>query len=576
MGRPAFTALVLVALCVTGCEPWGGGPRGAFPKAGAYAGFFRLSSVGVAASGLDQVPVQGDLARGSRPGTLGLALKDASGRGWSAPIELRRDAKRLLVSWPLLGDAPVTLGQVERGCWSTLKGQKSGPSLRACWNDSELDVAGELPDGRRLELTLGRSQADLAPVLEDPAQLSLGEVAERAIHQSFESRVQFQRSVQSRLNAQAAYLQLLPHLSFSGLVGLSSFQPSGLVKMAGDLLPFLFPARWIRADAASHMARADEYAFGLMRADAGLVAETLGWSLLRDTDAVERLSLERDEIARLRDQVLAREKLGMVPPGSSDDLTALVDQIDAAATLLRGTVETNLTFLSQAAGYTNPLAIRALRPEQDIPVTEPLAQDLPAAQQLALARAYELRQVDELILEAQDRRKGRWVNWLDPSGEGAGALGLGLVPYIEVGASQVEELKITRQKLQEGVLRKVANAFQSMTTSARVYAIAVADSEVQQRRLDRLVNQLRLGQTVSTTELVTAVQGKLRNELDLSSARFTWASASAALDRQLYQGRYGAGRLPAAAKGQAQADHHDGRVAAAFRDFPVVQHEAGS
>jgi hypothetical protein len=454
---------------------------------------------------------------GSRDWTLGISA-NARGSVWLAH--------------PLTGDS-VPHRPTDDSCYVS-------DGDRVCFDGKAVvvDLKPGVPGKPELSFVMDRTDPSRIPALEPPADYKVSQLLDRAMSQNFSSQVEFEHVVQAKLASRNAHMNLLPHFSTGTVLGIVSLNMTSLVRSIGDLAPFLLPTRWFRARESGFKSDAEHYAFILMKADSANIAEGLSYAISRDNLSIARMAAHRDSIAQVREYIHGRERLGLLPPGSTDDIDSTLVAVDKALLLLRQTLAQEYTDLAQATGFFNPAAIRSVVIDTPSSIDQPVTVDPDQVSRLALERSYEVRQMDSLIAAAQANRGSRYFNWLDPAGSDDGAIGFGFGSYLAIGASQVREMTVRRQQLQSMLLQKVANTTTELQGSIEARSLALRSIEIGDARVKRLLDSLRLGLNISLTDLTLALQNQMRADLDLVDAEFGYLVAYSKIKRVLYEDAY--------------------------------------
>jgi len=216
----------------------------------------------------------------------------------------------------------------------------------------------------------------------------------------------------------------------------------------------------------------------------------------------------------------------------------LLNGTDLSIQLLSQALAEEYTSLAAATGFVNPHAITRITAGALPSPAAPDPVDEGQLSQIAVLRSLELRQMDALIDQARSSRTQRIFGWMDPTGDSAGALGFGLLDYVKVGNSQLEELQIRREKLRALQLQKAANAITETQGASGAYQVASNEVDLQARQLALLQGNMRLGITISVTDLVNALQSKMKSRLDVGNAEYAYYNAVSKLNRLALSGPY--------------------------------------
>jgi hypothetical protein len=166
--------------------------------------------------------------------------------------------------------------------------------------------------------------------LEDPVRLTLPEAVSRTFRQNFDNRMQFQRTLQARLTAKAAFMNLVPHLNLTNLLTNFPLTFFSVLAVTGDLAPFLLPNRWFVAKEAGQLFQVEKYAQILMQADLVAQVEGLAYALQRDESILRFTNSTANRIKEIRDKVFDFESRDQFPKGSTDHLSAYANDLDLA------------------------------------------------------------------------------------------------------------------------------------------------------------------------------------------------------------------------------------------------------
>lgn len=467
-------------------------------------------------------------------------------QSWAIELSVEKFGKISLRGTRPAGDA-IELRKSEDGCFSHVREEKKKNDEkkaarvdphRICFDGDALSIELTGSDRGSLAFVLNRVDSSSQPTLEEPASYRVEELRERARSLSFDSRLEFERVVQSRLRVENAYLNLLPRLTIGDAIGLANPSWSTPIRSVGNLAPFLLPSRWIRANAVKDQYRADRAGWLLMRANSAQSAEGLALMALRDHSALKQIGAYLPELRRIRDLVLDRERLGTSPMGSSDDLTSVIQSVERTVQGLEDLTRAERTGLAGMLGMFNPKAVAEVVPGDELAQIEGVAAvDPTSLRRMTLERSLELRQMDWLIEEAEAEKRARYFDFLDPSG-GSNGIGFGLPSYFAISRSRVRELKLAREQVQALLLQKAESVLNDLESSRKNFELARQAYELERRRIDRIMDDFKLGIPVSYAELQVAVLAQLATELDELNARHSYAAARSRMNRLLFIGGY--------------------------------------
>jgi hypothetical protein len=507
-------------------------PLSPIPVSGHYEGNLILRQ----GDRLAESPVTAEIPE-LHAGELSIPLKNLDGSDRS-PVRLgriRRDSLTLAISE--LGGATLA-ARMNDGCYTS---RDAGITVRLCPAREEVLIEASDASGKPLySLSLDHFATGAAPALEPARAYSLADAMNRALTLDFGTRIEFEHVMQARHQAANAYLKLLPHLGGGSILALAAAPTVvGLLGAVGDLVPFLFPSRWIQAREARLASEAEQDALILMRGDAGVQLEGMAYAFARDVGIQRDYAAAITEVDEARQQIAKSEAAGGYPAGSADLLATLLIQLQSDADDLDLTVSEEKMSLAQAMGFVNPDAVTDLSvPEESVPLDA--AKELDPASLMAEAqdRSFELRQMDWLIRAAESARRATYFSWLDPSGDPSVELGAGLGQAVAVATSQVAELRVAREQTASILLQKVDATVAEFNDSLDDHERSGRYFALQDTRVSRLLAALAAGQPVQMYDLITALSDHLAARLGLRNSDAVYRISLAKLDRLLLRGYY--------------------------------------
>ncbi len=403
-------------------------------------------------------------------------------------------------------------------------------------------VEGSFDSGADFALVLHRFDPASVPAMETPANYTPEQLFKLTRDRSFDSRLDFEQVLQSRLLAENAHMAMLPRVSLGDVLSLLSINWQAIIRLVGDFAPFLLPNRWIRTRETEIKVSADRMAWLTMRADSGSIAEGLAMAVLRDTESLQAINSALPHLESLHDRYLERERLGLSPPGTADDVLSVIQSLQQTALAFNGTIQTEYASIASAAGFMNPKAVISVvaDPAQVFAADSPLQLDFTWLRDTSVQRSLELKQMDYLIRDAELERNARYLDWIDPGASGGASTGVsfGTPGYIEVAKQQIDLLKLRRQQLQSTLIQRVQQLEIDLTQSQKTYDLATQSAALEQRRLDRLNFDIRMGIPVSLSDLQLVVQNKLKVDLQRISSRYEVEVSIRKVNRLVFEGPY--------------------------------------
>jgi hypothetical protein len=523
MKRILLTLLAtsFLSACESGTPP--------LPQGGQYRGFYDHQQVIGVLKQVSDTELQLSISSAS----------DSSGaiEVWDLKIP---SADQVILQTPS-GETSYSPGQNSNGCYEAKNGDNT---LEFCWTANEIHWSEKDPSGKEIaELDLSRLLTDAVPTLETPQGYTLQELTDRAQKRNFDNVVEFQRVVLAKDNALNADLNLAPHGNAADALNILSGNMYTEMKSVGDLAPFLLPSHWFRAFGTNDLLASEKEAWTIMDLDGVNFVESYTYESARDEAALSAMASERTTIAALRDFIRGKETHGLAPIGLSDDLSSLINKIDQSTNDLQTIQSNELGALSEAAGFYNPEAVTNVTLPQSDPSSpsagNPLKLDFATTAEIAVSKSAELRQLNDMVEWAKMNRDARYFDWMDPSGDSDGGIGLGLPTYIQAGQAQVDEIVAQESALKATLLKQLSVTISELQKTADDYTLAVQGGDIQYRRVLRLTESLKVGDAgFVMSDLIGALQDQLNSQLGQIDAEYGYLLALSRLNRILYQGVY--------------------------------------
>ena len=403
------------------------------------------------------------------------------------------------LSIPSLGSAPVTLYPVK-----TLKGSEKKLTCyqgvlqfqaSLCFREDQfiLHASGSTLKKGTWTLSGSLSAIQESVVLEDPADYTLKEALDRTVARGFDARIEFQRVLQASEAARTAYFNLLPHVDYKSVFAISTLLPNAIAGFVANFVPFVIPTRWLKVKEASDLKKAEEMTLDILRADLTYQVETLGYVYERDRSnhAYYEMMNARVEglLAHISD--IGQEDFGKIG-NMIDELgarsLALNSFLLQEKIRLRNSLGLDLTALSLSMGFKNSKAVRSLDIEEDESLIQGALLIGPAQQEdivkAAVARSLELKQIDDLIDNAQRVREEYYFNWADPDVPSSMSVSLSLVPYLARAKAVIQELLVRREQMQAQIVQKATNAVMNYNAALESYQVTKPEYDRLNQRLD--------------------------------------------------------------------------------------------
>ncbi len=409
-----------------------------------------------------------------------------------------------------------------------------------CYSEDQLIISFSDDQNNKTTINLTKFQ-DLTQnqgMPEAPRSYNFSEVLDLASQYDFSTRIEFQRYLESKFNAKALLFAQLPHVS-TGTVGalLGGVNTASLLQVTGDLLPFLLPNRWMQVKEADLLSKAEIETATIMKLNAVLFTEQLAYNFEKDKNVSFTLRNERVNIDQIYSELLMREKLGQLPFGSSQDVLSILNNIDQAILQSDMTLKQDLQALAMSIGLNNPNGITDVNFDINRNLEDTIL-DESVATAAAVSVSHEIRQADILVQVAKTQRVERFFSMFDPSVAPQLALGAALFPVAKQSAAQVAEFQLIKSQLINQTSSKIAGLFDSLNYEMNNDKLVKQSIEIQQKRVNRILDQLNYGTNFVLSDLVGALQDKVSAQVNNITTSALYKVTEAQTDRILLKGIY--------------------------------------
>jgi len=394
-------------------------------------------------------------------------------------------------------------------------------------------------------LSLNRFAQVKPPPLEEPRVYDLQTALDHAWNFNFDNRIEFEHVIQAKYGAQAAKRLLTPHISFTTII--NNIKPSilSVIGAAGDLLPFLFPTRWLQASHAAILSQAEQDGMTLMRIDTATQIEAQFYALENYRQLKEHYAYAKAKADRLTEIVGIRVKGGFARPITIQDFFTMTGEMQDDAAWITNEFEGQKANIAQVMGFYNPGAVQdAVIGTEDLTITK--ATPLVAADLLKIAedRSIELKQLQFLIDAAGNSKKQVYWNWLDPTGDPTLGLGWALKSSINVADSMVREAALRKGEMQRQLAGQVFAAVNDYNTAVNDFPLVAKLEQAQVQRLEQYETDLKMNGNENTDRAIGLLQDYVNEDIKLQFDLQTFRTARARVGRLLLQGFYAKATLP--------------------------------
>jgi hypothetical protein len=229
----------------------------------------------------------------------------------------------------------------------------------------------------------------------------------------------------------------------------------------------------------------------------------MGYLLDRDQANAQFYREEREKLAQLSAQV---SKIGKTEFGQmgtlGDELQlrlSLVDNfVQQDKNRLENAIGHERTSLAIQMGFNNPDVVQDFdvqESQNSIEDAQPLNAD--HLMTIALQRSLELKQFDELIINAENQKKEWYFNWMDPDLPAGSAVSLSVIPNLERASAVVGEIVARRNKIAAQIKINAKNAVINFNNAIELYQITEVGIRQLKTREDLILMDIEKAQSTA-------------------------------------------------------------------------------
>lgn len=457
---------------------------------------------------VEELPVRVRVSQAKNGFQATATVQDLSGESMIEPLQIRRSKRGgYFLEVPDLKTIPFLMKKVsnEPECYSakrdysvefckntfqfTLTIQKASAQIRVIGARNAFD------DKKAIDADSFAKPFPIPVDLIKDQQFTLSEAIDRISTDNFTVRESIQTVLRSFESSSRAYFDLLPHFNLG--TGLSLFgslvKPKGAL---GDLVPFLFPTRWMTAKSSVWQWKAETVGLSILKANKILALQTHTLLMNAHWEVRRELTLLKTQLERA--YVLAEAQRA---EGRADEHSLLTIEIalnDLKVRLRHVNMKYNLERLelSLLLGFRNPIAVeRVILGDETtradaIPRFEidELMRQMETLSELAVAQSLELPQVSFLYRSAKLNAADVFVNWLDVSS--SKDMGFNLIPEYRIAQSELRSLGIRRQEIEASVKSKTYSHLFHRNALKETYMDYEDSLKSRKKRLEILFQQI--------------------------------------------------------------------------------------
>ena len=450
-------------------------------------------------------------------------------KSWTFTLtELRRNK----ASISGLGTDDINMATEDSACYSN-----ADATVRFCGNESSIQLTQYDNSGKVINLfdLVSDNSKD------DPTHskiYTLDELRTLGFNHSFDTQVEFEHTFQAHQMAKVSRLNLLPHLSIGSVIPLAVADMSGTISAVGDVAPFLLPNRWLQARENGQRSQAENDTLVLVKSDSGFLVENLALGILRDQEILAKLKSNLMIMQGIQSDLEMRVYMGTLPKGDEQYVPVLIDEMNQTINTLTEGVQEEYAALAQGVGFTDQDSIAGIIPLTSDEITTVTSVNDDSKIDAILDGAFELKQLDHLILAAKASRGERWFQWMDPAGDPSGGFGVALPAYISIGTSQIREMQVRREQMVSILTHKLSSTVGEANTDNKNYSAATLEANDVKELILTINRNIEMGTSFVPSSLSSALQNKVTNDIEMIGYQYSFLIAKAALNRLEMAGPY--------------------------------------
>lgn len=391
------------------------------------------------------------------------------------------------------------------------------------------------------------------PNLSFGKEYSIEEIVTLSKTQNYQVRKDFEKLYQSRHDINRKIGILLPHFNFgtaSSMFSGSTLKSFGLLvlsplQLVGNFVGFIFPSNWYSLKESKFYFEADKRFFSSAIANQVNGVENLAIKLNQSASLLRIYEENMESSQHLVDVLRERARLGIEDPTGIIKTEMLASQMKNDYLLLKEIYSFESRELAQLVGLaSDELKNFRLRPIA-LPTMDNLEPiDSETFYAKVLGRSVELVGLKYLHLSSKYSTRKRAWNFLTPSSDGEGSMGFGYGSNIQIGRSQTREVEILIDEANGKLADSLISSVEQYNDSLLIYEEQKTKLSNAKKLLSILKNKFELNGNIDMNDLTFATQEYIRSLVDVINTKHMFLSATANINRQLWQGQSYKGILP--------------------------------
>ncbi len=454
----------------------------------------------------------------------------ASDQGQTISLRLRKD--KLYLRTLLVGPDEVKLN-FDGSC-------ASNETIKACLNGSEIHLKVKDLNTQNLILSLDIAKNNSLPeIVEEsgtPHIYTLDEIMGRTRFYNYTAQLETYRARVARKNIELAARNLTPHINMKGLL-ISFFEgPIGLVEMAGDLLPFVFPSNWYELEESKVLYAAQKKSLTTLRFNEMNAAQNLYYLIHQNKALLTTLGKHIEMRTANQKAVKTLEEEFLLPEGSSSEFGLSIEALKQDQSELKWLLAEQLAEISHAVAIPPSNGIKEL--------AELVLPDLSKASQLQLrdfivkakSSSLELATLRDLVEASRLATKVKKYEIFNPSADAA--IGASTFTQIEISQEKTGEIKKMVEEMDSIIEIRAVQIVSEHARALETFRTQSASLETVQKRHARLLERLMTGESSVTTEIIDTENDMLNFEAKRLASIHAYLIAEGKLARLTRSGVY--------------------------------------
>ncbi len=359
-----------------------------------------------------------------------------------------------------------------------------------------------------------------------PLSISFEDVAKKVSSQNYTIRENALQVYQAKEAIQVARGSLLPKLNFWKIAAIS-FEPIMALGMVEDVVPFLFPSRWIQVDEQKVLYLAQQESYRALWANEVMAAKAVYLNVLLDLSILDHIEENKRRFEAILEIAKARERLGGLKPGSAREVEIQILALEEDKRALSVLIAQELNSLSYILGLPSETDL-TLSPLDlsGFETFEPLTYS--DFEFRILDSSPELRQLEHMIDVASLLKKEVIFDFW----------GLDTPASIRIAKAQKKALRIQKESTREKLKRELKFLVDHYNLDLRNYANAKRRSALTKISIDQYFERLRLGNNVEVNDLIESSRNHIQADTDFFRISYEFLRSEDKLARLIFHGDY--------------------------------------